>query len=298
MNILITGGTGFIGSELCPVLQREGHYLTIVTREPKKYKEEEAQNQKFVSWDSPLIEVMEWADAVINLAGENIFGQRWNDRIKKRIYHSRVDNTKKLVEAILEADQPPEVMISGSAVGYYGGAGKSILKEVDPPGNDFLANVCAVWEKTAERVQQAGVRLVTVRTGIVLEKEGGMLAQLLPFFRLYVGGPVGPGTQYVPWIHRRDYCRALVFLMEDRDMEGPFNIDAPNPVTMNDFAAAIGDVLNRPSFFRAPEFLLNFALGDAAQPALASLRVRPERLTNNGFKFSYNNVREALSEII
>jgi uncharacterized protein (TIGR01777 family) len=298
MNILLTGGTGFIGSELCPMLLRDGHYLNILTRNPEKHGEQQAKNLKFISWNTPLIAVMEWADAVINLAGESIFGRRWNEQVKKKIYHSRIDNTKKLVDAIKEADYPPQVMISGSAAGYYGGAGVHVLREEDPPGDDFLANVCVVWEKAAAPAQDAGVRLVLARLGIVLEKEGGMLQQLLPFFRFFVGGPIGRGTQFVPWIHRRDLCRSFIYLLENEQLEGPFNVNAPNPVTMEELAEAIGDVMNRPSVLRVPEFVLKKVLGDAAEPALASLRMQPEHLLESGFELRFNDIREALSDIL
>jgi uncharacterized protein (TIGR01777 family) len=298
MNILITGGTGFIGSELRPMLLREGHYLIVVTRSPQKYKDEAAKNQKFIPWDTAMTEVMEWSDAVINLAGENIFGQRWNERTKKKIYHSRIDNTKKLVDAAREADYPPEVMISGSAAGYYGGAGDYTLTEEDPSGDDFLANVCAVWEKAAEPVKAEGVRLVITRLGIVLEKGGGMLQQLLPFFRAFVGGPIGRGTQFVPWVHRTDLCRSFVYFLQDEQLEGAFNVNAPHPVTMDKLARAIGDVMHRPSMIRVPEFALKKILGEAATPALASLRMQPDHLLDSGFEFKFNVIQEALGDIL
>lgn len=297
MNILVTGGTGFIGSELCPMLLREGHYLNIVTRHPQKHKDEKAKNQKFISWNTPMTEVMEWADAVINLAGEPIFGRRWNEQVKKRIYHSRVDNTKKLVDAVKEADYPPRVMISGSAAGYYGAAGVHVLTEEEPAGDDFLANVCVVWEKAAAPVQDAGVRLAVPRLGIVLEKGGGMLQQMLPLFKLFLGGPIGRGTQFVPWIHRSDLCRAFLYLLKNEQLEGAFNVNAPNPVIMKELADAIGDVMNRPAALRIPEFVLKNVLGEAAAPALASLRMKPEYLLENGFKFRFNYIRGALSDI-
>jgi uncharacterized protein (TIGR01777 family) len=298
MNILITGGTGFVGSELCPMLLRQGHYLTIITRSPEKYKEEEAKNQQFLSWDSDFVDAMEQADAVINLVGENIFSQRWTEEVKKSIYTSRIDNTKKLVEAIHKAENPPEVMVSASAAGYYGGRGTDILTEDEPPGKDFLAQVCVDWEKAAKPVQESGVRLANPRIGIVLEKGGGALQKMLPPFRFFVGGPVGRGTQFVPWIHRHDLCRGLIFPLENDGFEGPYNLNAPNPITMEEFAHAMGDVLNRPSLFRVPEFVLDIVLGEAADPILDSLRLKAEKLQQAEFQFQFSHVREALSEIL
>ncbi len=298
MNILITGGTGFIGAELCPMLLREGHYITVITRSPKEHQNEEAKNQQFISWDSDLVVAMEQADAVINLVGENIFSQRWTEEVKKSIYTSRIGNTKKLVEAIKEAENSPGVMISASAAGYYGGRGTGILTEDEPEGKDFLAQVCVDWEKAAKPVHEAGVRLAIPRIGIVLEKGGGALQKMLPPFRFFVGGPIGRGTQFVPWIHRHDLCRGLIFPLENEELEGPYNLNAPNPVTMEELAKALGDVLNRPSIFRVPEFVLDIVLGEAADPILESLRLKPEQLQKTEFQFQFPHVREALSEIL
>ncbi len=298
MNILLTGGTGFIGRELRPMLLQQGHYLTVVTRSPAHHESEQKRSQQFVSWDEDFVALMEKADAVINLAGESIFGQRWNEEVKNRIYSSRIDNTQKLVHAIKKAERSPGVMISASAEGYYGNRGTKWLTEEQPPGDDFLARVCVDWEDAAIPAREAGVRLAIPRFGIVLEKGGGALKQMLPPFKFFVGGPIGRGTQFVPWIHRHDLCRGLLFLLKGEDFEGVYNLNAPNPVTMEAFAQAVGDELNRPSIFRVPEFVLNLVLGEAATPILESLRARPDRLHQAGFEFQFNNVREALSNIL
>ncbi len=298
MNILLTGGTGFIGAELRPILLQQGHSLTVVTRSPTRYENEQERNQQFIYWDADFVVLMEKADAVINLAGESIFGQRWSDEVKKRIYSSRIDNTKKLVDAIKKAEQPPEVMISASAEGYYGNRGTKWLTEEHPPGDDFLARVCVDWEGAAKSVQEAGVRLAIFRFGIVLEKGGGALKQMLPTFRFFVGGPVGRGTQFVPWIHRRDLCRGLLFPLNNKNFEGIYNLNAPNPVTMNNLAQTLADELNRPSIFRVPESVLKLVLGEAATPILESLRARPDRLHQAGFEFQFNDVRKALNNIL
>lgn len=298
MNILITGGTGFVGSELCPMLLQEGHFLTIITRSPERYKEEQAKNQQFISWDADLVAAMEKADAVINLAGENIFDQRWTASVKKRIHDSRVESTQQLVEAIKAADNPPETMVSASAAGYYGGRGTDILTEEEPPGNDFLARVCVDWEAAAKPAAEAGVRLAIPRLGIVLEKGGGALQKMIPAFKLFVGGPVGRGTQFVPWIHRNDLCRGLIYPLKNANFDGVYNLNAPNPVTMQELANALGDVMNRPAKLQVPEFALNIMLGEAAEPILESLHVRPKRLEDEDFKFKFTHIREALSEIL
>lgn len=298
MNILITGGTGFIGSELCPMLLQQGHYLNIITRSPKRHASEQAKNQQFISWEADLVSAMNKADAVINLVGENIFGQRWTDEVKKRIYNSRIENTNKLIEAIKQAEDRPEVMISASAAGYYGGRGTDVLDEHEPVGDGFLAKVCVDWEKAAWQVKETGVRLVIPRIGIVLEKGGGALQKMLPPFKFFVGGPIGRGTQFVPWIHRHDLCRGLLFAMEDKGFSGVYNLNAPNPVTMETLAEAIGNTLNRPSALRVPEFVLNTVMGEAAQPILESLRLEPANLKSAGFEFHFPHVHEALSDVL
>lgn len=298
MNVLITGGTGFIGSELCSMLLQEGHYLTIVTRDPDKHKAEKANNQQFIAWDADLVSAMDNADAVINLAGENIFSPRWTEQVKKRIYNSRVEGTRKLVGAIKQAQSPPGVMISGSAAGYYGNRGADVLDENEPPGDDFMAHVCMDWEAAARPVREAGVRLAISRTGVALERGGGALQKMLPVFKLYAGGPIGRGTQFVPWIHRYDVCRGLIFALKNDNFEGPFNLNAPHPVTMETFADAMADALNRPSVLRVPETALKLVMGEAARPILDSLRLEPVRLLNAGFEFRYPSIRDALSQIL
>lgn len=298
MNILITGGTGFIGSGLRKLFLREGHYLRIITRRPAKHGSEQSKNQKFISWDANLPESMQWANAVINLAGENIFGQRWSSEVKQKIYSSRIDSTNKLVAAIKNTDVPPEVMISGSAVGYYGDRGTKVLDEEASAGNDFLAKVCADWERAAQPVKESGVRLVLSRTGVVLQKGRGMLKQILRPFNLFAGGPIGRGSQYVPWVHHYDLCRAYAFLLNDSEAKGAFNICAPDPVTMDYFAQVLGEAMNRPSKLKVPEWVLKIALGEAATPALESIRAHPEHLLQLNFDFKYNYLKEALAEIV
>ncbi len=175
MNIFITGGTGFIGSYLRTMLLQEGHFLTIVTRSPAKYESEKAKNQRFISWDDDFVREMNRADGVINLAGASIFGQRWTEEVKDRIYESRIESTRQIVDAIKKADAPPKVLVSGSAAGYYGDRGEEVLDESAPAGDDFLAQVCVDWEKEARKVEETGVRLVTPRIGIVLQHKGAAL---------------------------------------------------------------------------------------------------------------------------
>jgi len=295
--ILITGGTGFVGSYLRELLLKQGHYLTVVTRSPESYKSEHAKNQKFITIDEVPI-VMESIDVVINLAGENLFGQRWTDSVKKKIYDSRISITRDLVDAIRASSKKPDVFISASGINYYEPAGEDIITEESKAADDFLANVCKDWENEAIKARELGVRVVISRFGIVLEKDGGIIEKMKLPFSLFVGGAIGPGTQYLSWIHMKDLCNAIVFALENDEIDDVFNATAPEPVTMNEFASAMGSVLNRPSIFRVPEFVLNIALGEAAVPVVASLNVQPKVLQKAGFEFEFNDLEAALGSIL
>ena len=298
-TILITGGTGFIGKELCELLLREGNNVIIVTRFPEKYESIVAKNQRFVNWEkSNLVNAMNESDAVINLAGESIFGERWTHETKKRIYDSRIDTTRKLVGAIQESDNKPDVFVSSSASGIYGNHEDKILDENENPASDFLAKVCIDWEKESQKASEFGVKVVNPRIGIVLEEGGGALEKMIPPFQFFVGGPIGNGEQYMSWIHRSDLCRALLYPIFSEIPQGPYNVCSPYPATMNEFAETLGKVMNRPSFFRVPLFALNIAFGEAAKPISDSIRMQPKVLQLSDFEFEYENLEEALAEIV
>lgn len=298
MEVFLSGATGFIGSYLRPLLLRQGHLLTLVTRTPKKYSNEEADNQRIISWEQDLVPEMERADAVINLAGSSIFGRRWSQQVKDEIYNSRIKRTTQLAEAMAEAENQPEVFVSASAAGYYGDCGDQVLAESEEAGSDFLAQVCVDWEEAAEPAANAGIRTVHPRIGIVLQRGGGALKQMLTPFKLFVGGPVGSGNQYFPWIHMHDLCRGLIYALDTEDLSGPYNLNAPNPVQMSKFADVLAEQLHRPSLFRVPEFALKLALGEAAIPIVNSLRLQPKKLQQQGFEFHFAGLQEALADII
>jgi hypothetical protein len=298
-KILITGGTGFIGQELRAMLLREGNYITVITRNPKKYEDEAAKNQQFISWDGNLVEAMEVSDAVIHLAGEGIFDQRWTDEVKERIYDSRIESTRKLVAAMEKANDKPEVFVSASASGIYGNRGDDVLTESEPAEEeDFLAKVCIDWEAEAQKASAFGVRVANPRIGIVLEKGGGALEKMIPPFRFFVGGPVGDGKQYMSWVHRTDLCRALMYPLKNKELTGPYNVNAPNPVDMNEFAQSLGSVMNRPVIFRVPGFALELVYGEGAKPIMDSIRMQPKALQVAGFDFHFEELEEALSDIL
>lgn len=298
MNILITGGTGFIGDELRTILLKEGYNLIIITRSPKKYEDESAKNQRFISWEDDLVAAMDEADAVINLAGENLFGQRWTEAVKQKIKESRVQCTRKLVETMKAAGNKPVVFISASASGIYGNRGNDILNESALLADDFLAEVCQAWENEAQKASEFGIKVAIPRAGIVLEKEGGALAKMIPPFQFCAGGPIGDGQQYMSWVHRTDLCNALIFPLHNKEFSGPYNVCSPNPVTMNEFAKTLGSVMNRPAWFRVPEFALKIVLGDAAKPVTDSIRMQPQKLQSAGFDFRFEELEEALADIM
>jgi len=295
-KICITGGTGFVGSELTRFLNDKGHRVVIFSRNPERHEKKENELLAFRSYQHLDYEI-NGSDIVFNLAGENLFDQRWSDKVKSRILKSRVRTTRNVVNAIEKAKEKPEVLVSTSAVGYYGSRGDELLDEKVTAGEDFLARVCVQWEEEALEVESAGVRLVMPRIGIVLDKSGGALEKMITPFKLFFGGPLGNGRQYFPWVHIGDVCESLWFAATNPDMKGPFNVASPNPVTMKVFAKELGKALNRPSLFPVPVFMLRIVVGEAADALVASQRVIPLKLTETGYNFRFTQVDEALKEI-
>lgn len=297
-NILITGGTGFIGSYLCEELMRRGHYLTILTRSPEKYSDQSAKNQTFVSWEAPLVLEMDKADVVINLVGENIFGKRWTAEVKEKIYNSRIRTTKLLVDAMRKTDNRPELFISASGINFYKSKGDEVIDESDQQAMDFLAKVCADWESEALKAEELKIRTAIPRIAPVLQDNGGMIEKMKLPFQLFIGGALGSGNQYVSWIHMHDLCNAIIFPMENRELTGAYNATSPSPVIMDEFVKTLGKVMNRPSFFKVPGFGLKTLLGEGAEPILSSLRVQPKVLQTSGFEFVFEDLEEALADIL
>ena len=301
-KILITGATGLIGLKLCKMLIGRGDHLTIFTRDLQKAKKEISGAREYVSWNYNI--PGEWSgcingkDAVIHLAGASIAGKRWNKEYKDIIMESREKSTRSLVNAIEQAAQKPSSFISSSAVGYYGNSGNTILTEDSDNRNDFLSNVCKVWEEEAEKVERLGVRRVSVRTGIVLSKDGGALKQMLPAFRFFAGGPLGNGRQWFPWIHIDDLIRIYIYALDNSSVSGSINAAAVNPITMKEFAKKLGKTLHRPAIIPVPLFALKMAIGESAKAVVASQRVVPEKLLRGGFKFKFENAEDALRDLL
>jgi uncharacterized protein (TIGR01777 family) len=301
MKIVIAGGSGFLGRPLAAALARDGHHVVMLTR--TNAPASGASPSHAVTWTpngdaGPWATEINGAGAVVNLAGESIAAKRWTDAQKHKILDSRVQATRSLVAAIQRAAIPPPVFVSGSAVGYYGPLGDEIATEDTPPGSDFLARVCVQWEAEATRAASDRTRVTCVRTGVVLEKDGGALPQMLPPFKFGVGGPVGSGRQYWPWIHREDWIGLVRWAIETPAAAGAINVTAPTPVTSADFARALGRALHRPAFMPAPAFALRLLLGEMADALLLSgQRAVPARAERGGFAYRYARVEDALRAI-
>jgi uncharacterized protein len=301
MKIAIVGATGFVGSRLVEQLQAQGDEVLILTRNPGKATIRFPRAQ--VIGYNPL-KSGEWqksisgCDAVVNLAGEPIAEKRWTPAQKKIILESRQLGTQKIVEAINQAEVKPKVLISASAIGYYGTSETAKYDEASPAGTDFLAEVCTAWETAAQAVKTSGTRLVILRLGIVLGENGGALGKMLTPFSAFVGGPIGSGKQWFSWIHRDDVVKLIVSAIINPKIEGVYNATAPNPVTMQDFSQTLGAVMNRPSWLPVPDFALEAMLGEGAIVVLQGQQVIPTQTLAEGFKFQYSTLQPALAAIL
>ena len=301
MRILITGATGFIGRALVPALQREGHTVVVWSRSEARARAGLGADIETVpagSGPAGMTAALERCDAVVNLAGEPILGGRWTAARRATLRESRVGLTAELVRALEAARQRPRVLVSGSAVGYYGDRADEILTEESAPGDGFLADLCRDWEDEARKAEALGLRVVLLRTGVVLGRGGGALAQMLPAFRLGAGGPIGSGRQYLPWIHLHDLVGVIVAALGDDRMRGPINGVGPEPVTSRDFAKALGRALHRPAVLPAPALALRVIFGQAADVLLASQRVVPAALERLAFPFAFPTLDAALADVL
>ena len=300
MKVAITGATGFVGSRLVERLQSQGHQPLILTRNPAAAKRAFPTLEIIAytptesgSWQQAIA----GCDAVVNLAGEPIAESRWTPKHKQEILNSRQLSTQKIVEAIAQANPKPAVLVNASAIGYYGTSETATFDETSPTGNDFLAEVCQAWEAQAQKVKDAGVRLVILRLGIVLGN-GGALAKMIPPFKLFAGGPLGTGRQWFSWIHRDDLVNLILFAITQSDIEGVLNATAPNPIRMSELCQTLGETLNRPSWLPVPSFALEALLGEGAKVVLEGQQVLPKRTTSKGFEYQYPTVKQALAEIL
>lgn len=297
MNYLLTGATGFIGRRLIQYLLDSGNEVNYIGQHRSNTLDGRAAFHSWNREDEPSLNSVPRLDAVINLAGEPV-AQRWNEKVKQAIYSSRVDGTRKLVSAMEKLRHKPSVLVSASAVGIYGDRGDEILTEESAPGNDFLAHVCLGWEREALRARESGIRVVLLRIAIVLGRNGGALKQMLIPFRLGLGGPLGTGKQWMPWIQWDDLVRLFVFAAEHEEVHGALNASAPQPVINTQFTKALAQAVHRPAGMPVPKFALRMALGQVADFTLASQRVIPEATQRAGFRFEHSQIEEALRSVV
>lgn len=300
MMILMTGGTGFVGSFLTARLTGDGHEVTILVRSDNE-KKTAPRNASFLEGDptlrGPWQQMVIKYDVIINLAGASIFS-KWTPEQKRAIRESRLSTTRNIVEALNTTPDKAVTLLSTSAVGYYGFHGDEELTEEAPPGDDFLARVAQEWEGEALKAREKGVRVVITRFGIVLGPHGGALGQMIPLFRKFVGGPIGNGKQWFSWVHVDDLTSTFSFLLNHPALSGPFNVCSPHPVRNRDLARALGKALHRPSFIPAPSFMIRLVLGEFGSVILKGQRVVPARLLESGFVFRYPEIGPALATIV
>jgi len=297
MKILLTGGTGFIGSALTRRLLGQGWDVSVLSRNPDSVAIHCGPGVKALG-SLKLIKPDDGYDVVINLAGAPIFGARWTDARKKIIRDSRIGLTEELVACIARLTDKPKLLISGSAIGFYGDQGDTVLTEGSAPVNDFSQSLCADWEAAAKQAEQYGVRVCLMRTGLVIGHGGGLLQRMLLPFRLGLGGRIGGGRQWMSWIHLHDWIRIAECMITDSSMQGAYNATAPNPVTNTEFTRTLADCLKRPALLPAPGCLLKTLLGEMSQLVLGSQRVLPERLLAQGFIFDYSDLAGAIDQAL
>lgn len=293
MIIAVTGSSGMIGSALCKSLESSGHRIIRISRNP--------DDEIFWNPADGVIDEkgLDGVDAVIHLAGENIAGRRWSNKQKSLIYESRVKGTQLLTKTLATLPSPPEVLLSGSAIGFYGDCGDTPVDETSPQGDGFLASVCADWENATKPAEEAGIRVVHLRTGIVLDPFNGMLEKVLPLFRLGLGGRLGKGNQYWSWIGLEDEIRLIAWLLSE-DISGPVNLTAPEPVTNAVFTKALGSTLRKPTVFSVPRFGPQLLIGQelAKELIFTSTRAIPAVAQTNGFQFNLPQINSGLKKIL
>ena len=299
MRALVTGATGFVGRRLLARLDRP----VIFSRNARRAAEQLVEYHVTAhGWDPlsgpPPAEALAGVDTIFHLAGEPVGEERWNDALRKRIADSRVVGTRNLVEGLASLDQRPKVLVCASAVGYYGAHGGEGIDESTPPGDDFLAQVCVDWEREAARAEDFGVRVVSVRIGVVLGKGGGALAKMLTPFRLGLGGRLGHGRQWMPWVHVDDVVGVMLHAAADEQIRGPINATAPVAATNLQFTKALGKALHRPTIFPMPAPILRLLVGPFAEIILCSQQITPRVAQESGYEFQYSDVDSALAEIV
>jgi hypothetical protein len=302
MKLVIPGGSGFIGRHLCRSLFQKGHEITALSRNPQLAQQRLDSKIQVAPWGGEaglaLEKVLEGADAVINLAGEPIADARWTEKRKHLLWRSRIDTTRQLVDALACASNKPSTLINASAIGFYGSQESKSVNEGSPAGEGFLADLCVAWEREATRAETLGIRVVRLRIGMVLGLEGGALSKMLFPFRLFLGGPIAPGSQPISWIHIDDLVNLISWILENEHINQAVNAVAPMPVTMGQFCRTLGYVLGRPSWFPVPKIVLRVALGEMATLLTSGQVVEPGVAKREGFQFKYPSLHPALEALL
>jgi uncharacterized protein (TIGR01777 family) len=306
MRVFVTGGTGLIGTRLVRRLRERGDEVLVLTRRPPAARDRFGEDVEVVEGDpmqeGAWMDAVDRCDSVINLAGENVFARRWSTRFKALLRDSRLRGTENVVRALAKnprrADGKAKVLVNASAIGYYGPHADEELTEDSDPGSDFLAVLCVDWEKAALEARKDGLRVALVRVGVVLDREGGALAKMLTPFKLFVGGKVGSGRQWMSWIHHDDMVGLFLLALDDERASGPLNGTAPNPVTNKEFSKALGRALHRPALLPAPRLALRVVLGKVADVIATGQRVLPRRPLALGYQFKFPTIDTALTAIV
>ncbi|MFC1492402.1 TIGR01777 family oxidoreductase [candidate division KSB1 bacterium] len=303
MKILVTGGTGTIGKQLCDELLRKKFAIAALTRNVKTARDIIHARTHILEWD-PSKHDTAWAekcgeiDAVVNLAGAPIAGKRWTRERRKLLMSSRIHAAETIIKAVKEQKIKPDVLINASAIGYYDLHPDKAFTEDDGPGSGFLSEICKEWEKTALMAEESGVRVCRIRIGAVLSKDGGALQKMLPVFRLGLGGRLGNGSQWFSWIHITDIINSIIHLIGNNTLQGAFNLVSPQPVTNTEFTEAMSNALNKPAFFTVPKAVLRLRFGEMTDILTGSQKVLPQRLTDSGFQFTFPGILPALKDLL
>ena len=301
MKIVIAGGTGFIGRHVSQLLIHEGHSVILLSRHTPNGKHLVNIHARHIQWNGCMqgawAKECEGADVVINLSGAPIADSRWTKKRKQELIDSRVQSTKALLQAISSWRNKPHTFITASGIGFYGDRGREVVNESSTTGQGFLPQLCQIWESSAMEGEALGLRVIPIRIGMVLGPDGGALSKMTLPFRMFLGGPILPGTQFVSWIHREDLARLILFLITHSSIRGPVNAVAPEAVTMKEFCAALGKSMNRPSWFPVPEFVLRMTLGELATMLTTGQRVHPLKALETGFSYSYATLQAALDSL-
>ena len=302
MRVIIAGGSGFIGLELIRRLLKLKHEVILLSRNPEAIRFQLNESIRVVQWDGETLgewaKFIDGANAVINLSGENIAAKRWSESQKTRLINSRINPTRAILQSINQATKKPRVLVNASAVGYYGNFGDGDVTESQVKGEGFLSDLCEQWEREAMSAEKHGLRVVLLRIGIVLEPSGGALKKMLLPFKFFLGGPLGSGRQWFPWIHREDVINIILFVLEEGVLSGPLNVSSPSPVTMKEFAHSLGRATGKASWISVPSLILNIGLGEMSEMLLGGRRIMPKKLLDNGFVFQYPDLDKALKALL